>query len=139
MIAKEGQANNNNIEYYNDSNKTKHISKNNDDTNDFLQLQHRQQQLQRVAYVSEKILHTARTHVEQQLQRSLQMNDDEEIEKWTIAKDSLNADDDDTHSEKTKWKFVLLDVPIANAFVSELINKRQDSQDIFKKYSMTIC
>ncbi len=114
-------------------------------------------QLVNVAYVCEKIINSAKQLVSQKLLSLHQQQEDihiftgglkptaattttattattvneEEIEKWTTAYDSLdttghlsiipNSNTTQVHQQtsQTKWKFVLIDVPMVNAFVSE--------------------
>ena len=95
----------------------------NNTTNDQETKQNRLIQLVNVAYVSEKILQSAKQLVSEKLENAYQKDPNSgeltpiidlmEIDKWTTAYDSLETDG------ITKWKFVLIDVPMVNAFVSE--------------------
>ena len=71
-------------------------------------------QLVNIAYVGEKIINSARELVMQELNKcSLEIPIDPlKLERWTTAFESL-----DTEGES--WTFVLIDVPMPNAFVSE--------------------
>jgi Zn-dependent protease with chaperone function len=74
-------------------------------------------QLMNVVYISEKILNSAKQLVLEELNKVTtvdgKVTDQESFERWMTALESL-----DTEGEE-RWKFVLLDVNIPNAFVSE--------------------
>ena len=101
------------------TNKTNSESKHNNDIG-YGPNANRNIQLMNIAYVSEKLLHTAKKLVAEHINQVHEVNDkgeiipthEEEFKKWYKAYQSLD-------SEGEKWKFVLIDVPLANAFVSE--------------------
>jgi hypothetical protein len=72
----------------------------------------RQMQLRNIASIAERIVKTSKAYVDLKLSEIDKKLHPIEYEKWHKAKDRVG-------NSYTNWSFVLIDVPVPNAFVSE--------------------
>ncbi len=78
----------------------------------------RQIQLRNIAFVAERIVRSAKAFVEERLGEIDRMTHPDEFDKWSKAKERIG-------NVYRNWNFVLIDVPIPNAFVSECKLRRE--------------